>query len=189
MKILVLALLGLLVGVSSPTWANTRVQMETNAGTIVLELYDEDAPQTVANFLAYVEDGAYDGTVFHRVIDGFMIQGGGYDRNLKKVDSNDPIQNEANNGRKNTRGTIAMARTSDPHSATNQFFINLVDNDFLDHTAESQRGWGYAVFGQVVEGMEVVESIGKTKTGASGPFPKDVPLEAVVIENVSITKP
>jgi len=183
------AMIVLLAALSAPVWANTQILMETNAGDIVLELYDEDAPKTVANFLAYVEDGSYEGTVFHRVIDGFMIQGGGFDRGLSKVQSGEPIDNEANNGRKNTRGSIAMARTADPHSASNQFFINLVDNDFLNHTAESSRGWGYAVFGEVVEGMDVVDAIGKTKTGSSGPFPKDVPLEAIVIEKVSIKAP
>jgi cyclophilin family peptidyl-prolyl cis-trans isomerase len=179
----------LLAALSTPVWASTQILMETTAGDIVLELYDEDAPQTVANFLAYVEDGRYEGTVFHRVIDGFMIQGGGYDKELKKVPSNEPITNEANNGRKNSRGSIAMARTSDPHSATNQFFINLVDNDFLNHTAESSQGWGYTAFGQVVEGMDVVDSIGKAQTGASGPFPKDVPVETILIEKVSIKQP
>ena len=169
-----------------PVWAGTQVLMETSAGDIVIELYDEDAPQSVANFLGYVEDGGYDGTVFHRVIDGFMIQGGGFNEDLRKVPSKNPIENEADNGRNNARGTIAMARTSDPHSATNQFFINLVDNDFLNHRAKSGQGWGYAVFGEVVDGMDVVDAIGKVSTGAKPPFRQDVPVDTVLIEKVSI---
>jgi peptidyl-prolyl cis-trans isomerase B (cyclophilin B) len=156
------------------------VRLETTAGSIRLELDDEHAPASVANFLDYVGKGHYDGTVFHRVIKGFMIQGGGFEPGLKQKPTGAPIANEAANGLKNRRHTIAMARTSDPHSATAQFFINTVDNDFLDHTSPSPQGWGYAVFGRVVEGTEVIDAIEQVRTGRSG-FHNDVPLENVLI--------
>ncbi len=159
------------------------VQMETSAGTIVIELDDAAAPLSAANFLAYAAKGHFDGTVFHRVIKGFMLQGGGFEPGMKQKASDAPIQNEANNGLKNKRYTLAMARTSDPHSATAQFFINTVDNGFLDHTAPSAQGWGYAVFGRVVKGMDVVDAIEKVRTGRKG-FHDDVPLEDVRIERV-----
>ena len=157
------------------------VQMETSAGTIVIELDDAAAPLSSANFLAYAAKGHFDGTVFHRVIKGFMLQGGGFEPGMKQKASDAPIQNEANNGLKNKRYTLAMARTSDPHSATAQFFINTVDNGFLDHTAPSAQGWGYAVFGRVVKGMDVVDAIEKVRTGRKG-FHDDVPKTDVVIE-------
>ena len=157
------------------------VKMETSAGTFDIELDDANAPDSVANFLAYVKKGHFDGTVFHRVIKGFMLQGGGFEPGMKQKPTQEPIKNEANNGLKNKRYTLAMARTSDPHSASAQFFINTVDNDFLDHRAETAQGWGYAVFGRVVEGMEVVDAIEKVRTGRKG-FHDDVPLEDVRIE-------
>jgi peptidyl-prolyl cis-trans isomerase B (cyclophilin B) len=160
------------------------VEMKTSAGTLRIELDDELAPKSVANFLAYVADGHYDGTVFHRVIKGFMLQGGGFDAGMKQKPVRDAIANEAKNGLKNKRYTLAMARTSDPHSATAQFFINTVDNGFLDFRAENAQGWGYAVFGRVVEGMDVVQAIEKVATGRKG-FHDDVPLEDVVIERVT----
>ncbi len=156
------------------------VKLHTNFGVITLELNEEKAPNTVKNFLEYVNSGFYDGTIFHRVINGFMIQGGGFEPGLKQKKTNDTIQNEANNGLSNEAYTIAMARTSDPHSATAQFFINVKDNSFLDFKAENSQGWGYCVFGKVVEGKEVVDEIKKVKTGNSG-FHQDVPEEDVVI--------
>ncbi|WP_374676365.1 peptidylprolyl isomerase [Ideonella sp.] len=157
------------------------VELTTSAGVIRLELDDAKAPQSVANFLAYVNKGHYDGTVFHRVIKGFMIQGGGMTPDMKQKPTEAPIQNEANNGLKNDKYTIAMARTNAPHSATAQFFINTKDNGFLNFTAESPSGWGYAVFGKVVAGTEVVDAIEKVRTGNKG-FHDDVPLEAVTID-------
>ncbi len=161
------------------------VQLETSAGTITLELYSDQAPVTVANFLAYVNDGFYDGTLFHRVIDGFMIQGGGFDENFTPKPTKPPIQNEASNGLKNERGTIAMARTSDPHSSTSQFFINQVDNLFLDFTSETPEGWGYAVFGKVIDGMEVVDQIAKVETTTFQGF-QNVPVDQVVIHQARL---
>jgi cyclophilin family peptidyl-prolyl cis-trans isomerase len=163
-----------------------KVRIQTNMGDIVVELNREKAPQTVANFLSYVNDGFYNGTVFHRVIDGFMIQGGGFTQDLQQKSTKPPIQNEADNGLKNDRGTIAMARTNNPNSATAQFFINVVNNDFLNYRSKTTRGWGYAVFGKVVEGMDVVDKIRKTPTGPSGPFRQDVPKTPVVIQSVSV---
>ncbi|MCA3251343.1 MAG: peptidylprolyl isomerase [Pseudomonadota bacterium] len=157
------------------------VRMETSAGSIRIELDDEKAPQSAANFLEYVNKGHYDGTVFHRVIPGFMIQGGGFEPGMKQKPTAAPIRNEAGNGLKNRRYTLAMARTSDPHSATAQFFINTADNGFLDFRAENAQGWGYAVFGRVVEGSEVIDSIERVQTGRKG-FHDDVPLEDVRIE-------
>ncbi len=156
------------------------IEMETSAGTMQIELDDEHAPVSVQNFLGYVRKGHYDGTVFHRVIKGFMLQGGGFDADMRQKATAAAIQNEANNGLKNKRYTLAMARTSAPHSATSQFFINTVDNGFLDFTAESAQGWGYAVFGRVVAGTEVVDAIEKVRTGNRAGH-ADVPLDAVTI--------
>ncbi|MFY7857752.1 MAG: peptidylprolyl isomerase [Rubrivivax sp.] len=157
-----------------------NVRMETSAGALTIALDDERAPESTRNFLAYVNAGHYDGTVFHRVIKGFMVQGGGFEPGMKQKPTQAPIQNEAQNGLKNKRYTLAMARTSDPHSASAQFFINTVDNDFLDHRSPTAQGWGYAVFGAVVEGTEIVDAIEKVRTGRKG-FHDDVPLEDVVI--------
>jgi cyclophilin family peptidyl-prolyl cis-trans isomerase len=165
--------------------ADPQVDIKTNVGTIRLELYPEKAPKTVDNFLRYVKDGHYNGTIFHRVIDGFMVQGGGFDASYKQKPTRDPVQNEAKGGLKNDAGTVAMARTPDPHSASAQFFINLKNNDFLN-AERSQDGWGYAVFGKVVSGMDVVTKIAKTPTGAAGPFRSDVPKQPVVIESVTV---
>jgi peptidyl-prolyl cis-trans isomerase B (cyclophilin B) len=162
--------------------AQTTVVIDTNFGSITLSLDAERAPKTVANFLSYVDSGHYQGTIFHRVIDGFMAQGGGYDQAYDRKPTSAPVQNEADNGLKNLRGTVAMARTSDPHSATAQFFINVKDNASLDHKGKSDAGWGYTVFGQVTAGMDVVDRIKAVKTGAAGPFTKDAPLEPVVIQ-------
>jgi peptidyl-prolyl cis-trans isomerase B (cyclophilin B) len=162
-----------------------KVLLKTNKGDITLTLDSAKAPKTVANFLEYVKKGHYDSTIFHRVIDNFMIQGGGMTAGLKEKSSGAQIENEADNGLKNERGTVAMARTSDPHSATAQFFINVGDNDFLNHTAKNAQGWGYAVFGKVTDGMEVVDVIRKVKTGNAG-FHQDVPTEDVVIEKASV---
>jgi len=161
------------------------VELHTNHGVIKLELNAEKAPKTVANFLEYVKKGHYDGTVFHRVIDGFMIQGGGFEAGMKQKPTDAPVENEANNGLKNERGSIAMARTNDPHSASAQFFINVADNDFLNHTSPTPQGWGYAVFGKVVDGLDVVEKIRKVKTGSKG-FHQDVPVDDVVIEKAVV---
>ena len=160
------------------------VQVETSAGNFRVELDEAKAPVSTANFLAYVKAGHYDGTVFHRVIKGFMIQGGGFEVGMKQKSTLAPIQNEANNGLKNKHYTLAMARTSDPHSATAQFFINATDNAFLDFKAENAQGWGYAVFGKVVAGTEVVDAIERVRTGRKG-FHDDVPLEDVVIQRVT----
>ena len=164
--------------------SNPIVVVETSAGNFKIELDQEKAPKTVENFLAYVDDGHYAGTVFHRVIDGFMVQGGGYDEAYEKKSTKPPVDNEADNGLKNTRGTVAMARTSDPNSATAQFFVNVSDNAFLNHKSKSSTGWGYCVFGRVLEGMDVVDKIKNMDTGAQGPFKKDAPLEQVVISAV-----
>lgn len=163
-----------------------RVQLQTNLGNITLELDRKAAPNSVANFIKYVEDGHYNGTIFHRVISDFMIQGGGFTPDFNQKKTRAPIKNEANNGLKNVRGTIAMARTGDPHSATAQFFINTVDNDFLDYSSPSMQGWGYAVFGKVVEGMESVDKIRAVPTGRGGPFPSDVPKEKVIINKATV---
>jgi peptidyl-prolyl cis-trans isomerase B (cyclophilin B) len=163
-----------------------RVVLETDMGQIVLELDREKAPKTVDNVLFHVENGHYDGLTFHRVIPGFMIQGGGFTPELNQRESPRPtVPNEASNGLKNARGTVAMARTSDPHSATTQFFINLADNDMLDFTAETPGGWGYAVFGHVVEGLEVVDAIAAVETGTSGGM-NDVPVQSVIIERAYV---
>ncbi len=163
------------------------VILHTNYGDITLELDTEKAPKTVANFLEYVKSGHYDNTIFHRVIDNFMIQGGGMTISMDEKQTNAPIENEADNGLKNDTGTIAMARTMDPHSATAQFFINVADNDFLNHRAKNQQGWGYAVFGKVTDGMAVVNKIKGVKTG-SHHFHQDVPTEEVIIESAEIVE-
>ncbi len=163
------------------------VELHTNHGVIKLELDAEKAPKTVANFLEYVKSGHYDGTVFHRVIDGFMIQGGGFEAGMKQKPTQAPIENEANNGLKNVRGSVAMARTNDPHSASAQFFINVADNDFLNHSSPTPQGWGYAVFGKVVDGLDVVEKIKSVKTGSKG-FHQDVPVDDVVIEKAVVVE-
>ena len=164
------------------------VTISTSAGEIHLELDADNAPITVANFLKLAEDGYYSGTIFHRIIEGFMVQGGGLDENMTPKPTNtDPIQNEANNGLKNDRGTIAMARTMDPHSATGQFFINHKDNDFLNHTAETSQGWGYAVFGSVIDGMDVVDQIALSTTSTVGGY-ADAPLEPTIINSVTLSE-
>jgi len=165
---------------------NPVIRLKTSMGDIDIELYPEKAPITVANFLTYVNEGYFDGTIFHRVIVNFMIQGGGFTEDFQKKETHDPIQNEADNGLKNMRGTIAMARTNDPHSATAQFFINHKDNAFLNFTAKNASGWGYAVFGQVIAGMDVVDAIATTKTGAKAPFPQDVPQTTIVIQKAML---
>ncbi|MDF1552778.1 MAG: peptidylprolyl isomerase [Deferrisomatales bacterium] len=175
-------LLVVALGLAVPAAAagNPKVALETSKGRIVLELQPDKAPVTVENFLRYVDDGAYDGTIFHRVIKGFMLQGGGFTAEMKQTPTRPSIKNEAGNGLANKRGTVAMARTNVVDSATTQFFINSVDNAFLDHRDESAKGFGYAVFGQVVEGMDVVDAISSVKTGMSRGF-RDVPVEPVVI--------
>jgi cyclophilin family peptidyl-prolyl cis-trans isomerase len=160
------------------------VIVETSLGSFQIALDREHAPTSVENFLRYVDAGHYTDTVFHRVIPTFMVQGGGYDTGFNKKPVQAPIENEADNGLKNLRGTVAMARTGDPHSATAQFFVNVEDNGFLDHQAKDQRGWGYAVFGQVSDGMDVVDIIRKQATGSMGPFSKDAPLEMIVIRGI-----
>jgi peptidyl-prolyl cis-trans isomerase B (cyclophilin B) len=162
--------------------------LHTNFGDIVVKLNTEEAPETAANFLAYAKEGFYDNTIFHRVIDGFMIQGGGFKSGMEEKSTKAPIKNEANNGLSNKTGTLAMARTMDPHSASAQFFINVNDNTFLDFKAETTEGWGYCVFGEVVEGMDVVNKIKGVDTGNFGYVHADVPLEEVVINSVSITE-
>jgi cyclophilin family peptidyl-prolyl cis-trans isomerase len=170
---------------AAPTGTNPMVEMRTSLGTMKIELYPDKAPKTAENFLRYVREGFYDGTVFHRVISGFMIQGGGFTPDMSEKETRDPIENEASNGLKNVRGSLAMARTGDPHSASSQFFINTVDNPFLDFQDESVRGWGYAVFGKVVEGLETLDAIKKVSTG-SRDGQDDVPLDPVVIESVRV---
>jgi peptidyl-prolyl cis-trans isomerase A (cyclophilin A) len=182
MKQVLAAVAALVVSLSA--WsANPLVEVKTSQGAVTIELYADKAPKTVENFLQYVKDGFFAGTVFHRVIDGFMIQGGGFTPDMKQKETRAPIQNEAKNGLKNQTGTLAMARTSDPHSASAQFFINLKDNAFLDYP--SRDGWGYAVFGKVTQGMEVVNRIAKVPTGNAG-FHQNVPTTPVVIESVKL---
>lgn len=166
---------------------NPRVALHTNMGDIVIELFPEKAPKTVENFLSYVRDGFYDDTIFHRVINNFMIQGGGFEPGMKQKQTKAPIENEADNGLKNDKYTVAMARTGDPHSATAQFFINVADNDFLNFTAPTPSGWGYAVFGKVVDGTDVVDKIKQVKTTSKG-FYQDVPVDDVVIEKASVVE-
>lgn len=165
--------------------SSTRVLMKTTFGDITLELDGEKAPKTVENFLSYAKSGFYDGTIFHRVIDNFMIQGGGFDADMGQKPTEAPIENEADNGLTNDLGTIAMARTMDPHSATAQFFINVKDNDFLNHSGKNMQGWGYAVFGRVVEGDNVLDKIRSVQTGSSAGH-QDVPVDPVVIESVTL---
>jgi cyclophilin family peptidyl-prolyl cis-trans isomerase len=180
-----LPLLLLLACVSPALAADPRVELKTNRGAIVLELYPDKAPKTVANFLQYVKDGHYNGTVFHRVIDGFMIQGGGFDKDMRQKPTRAPVPNEAGNGLKNEVGTVAMARTPDPHSASAQFFINVKSNDFLKYKEPTPQGYGYTVFAKVVSGMDVVDRIAKSPTGNAGPH-QNVPREPIVIESASV---
>ena len=162
-----------------------HILMTTTVGPMTLELDVDNAPKTVENFLSYVSSGFYDGTIFHRVIDNFMVQGGGFTADMEQKATQAPIENEANNGLKNARGTIAMARTQDPHSATAQFFINVQDNDFLNHTGENMQGWGYAVFGKVTEGEDVLDKIRNVQTGSQAGH-QDVPAEPIIIESVTV---
>ncbi len=185
MKRFFLALCTLLVFISAHA-ANPAVEITTNQGTIVIELYANKAPNTVNNFLGYVNAGFYNGTIFHRVIAGFMIQGGGYTQAYEKKKTNDPIENEASNGLRNEIGTVAMARTGDPHSATAQFFINVADNASLNFRSPTARGYGYTVFGKVTQGMALVQRIATAPTGRGGPFGKDVPIDMVIIEQTKI---
>jgi peptidyl-prolyl cis-trans isomerase B (cyclophilin B) len=188
-KTLMILMAGLLLTVAGNTWAaNPRVKLETSMGVIVLELSPNRAPRTVDNFLQYVKDGFYDGTVFHRVIKGFMIQGGGLTEAMEPKPTREPIPNEADKGLKNRRGSIAMARTGDPHSATAQFFINTVDNRPLDYRDKTVQGWGYCVFGRVVQGMDVVDAIEAVETGRRAGY-QDVPMETVVIQKATIVTP
>jgi len=182
---IVLCLFLAMLGTTAMSDTQPKVQFDTNKGTIVIELNQEKAPVTVENFLSYVKSGFYDGVIFHRVIPNFMIQGGGFTPDMQQKSTQENIENEANNGLKNTKGSIAMARTSAPHSASSQFFINVKDNSFLDFTSETPQGWGYAVFGQVIDGIEVVETIENVTTGIVGPY-SDVPKEAVIIEKASV---
>ncbi len=167
---------------------NPKVKLETSKGDIIIELYPDKAPKSVANFLQYVKDGGYDGTIFHRVIKNFMAQGGGFTSDYKKVETKDPIPNEAFNGLKNLKLTVAMARTGAPHSATNQFFINTANNAFLDHKDKSMRGWGYTVFGKVIEGENIVGAISRVQTGPGGPFATDAPRTPIIIKKVTEVK-
>ncbi len=166
---------------------NPKINVQTNQGSFVITLDAEKAPKTVENFLAYVKDGFFDGTVFHRVINGFMIQGGGFEPGLKQKQTKAPIQNEANNGLKNDEYTVAMARTRDPHSATAQFFVNVANNDFLNHSSPTPNGWGYAVFGKVTEGTEVIDKLKTVKTANSG-FHQNVQVEDIVIEKAVVVE-
>jgi len=167
---------------------NIKVKMDTNKGSVIIELYPEKAPETVKNFLHYVNEGKYDSTVFHRVVKGFVNQGGGYNHNYKLVDTFEPVKNEADNGLKNLRGTIAMARKNDPDSARNQFFINTADNKILDHKDKTPTGWGYCVFGEVVEGMDVMDRVSRVKTRGFGPFAAEVPVSPVSIRSIVVIK-
>lgn len=174
-----------ILGNTAMSETNPKVQFETTKGNIIIQLDAEKAPKSVENFLTYVNSGHYDGTIFHRVIPNFMIQGGGFDVEMNQKPTNNPIENEANNGLKNVKGSISMARTSVPHSATAQFFINVVDNAMLDFTSESPQGWGYAVFGQVTEGLDIVLTIEEVATGTNG-MHQNVPLEPIVIQKASV---
>lgn len=186
-SIVLMTVLGLGAATGMAAETAPKVKLVTNYGDIVVQLNPEAAPQTVDNFLQYVKDGFYDGTVFHRVIRDFMIQGGGFTEQMRKKQTRAPIQNEADNDLKNVRGSIAMARTGDPHSATAQFFINTVDNDFLNHTAPTRSGWGYAVFGKVVAGMETVDKIRNVTTTTRGML-RDVPAEPVIIKQATVVE-
>jgi peptidyl-prolyl cis-trans isomerase A (cyclophilin A)/peptidyl-prolyl cis-trans isomerase B (cyclophilin B) len=173
---------------TSASAANPQVEIRTNLGIIQIELFPEKAPKTVENFLQYVKRGFYQDSIFHRVIPGFMIQGGGFSKTMEQKPTREPIAIESNNGLKNDTGTIAMARTQNPNSATAQFFINVSDNVFLNYTESSARGYGYTVFGKVIKGMDVVDKIANLPTGAGGPFPRDVPLQPAVIENIRLVE-
>jgi peptidyl-prolyl cis-trans isomerase A (cyclophilin A)/peptidyl-prolyl cis-trans isomerase B (cyclophilin B) len=166
--------------------ANPQVEFKTNVGSFTVELYADKAPATVDNFLRYVNDGFYNGTIFHRVIPGFVVQGGGFTKDYQQKPTREPVKNEAANGLKNVTGTLAMARTSDPNSATAQFFINLKDNSSLDHRAPTAREYGYTVFGRVVRGIEVVQKIAAIPTGSGGPFPAEVPQQTVIVEAAKV---
>ncbi|MDC0948022.1 peptidylprolyl isomerase [Gammaproteobacteria bacterium] len=172
---------------SSLANADPVVRFETTMGNFDIDLYAEDAPKTVENFVQYVSDGHFDGLIFHRVIPGFVAQGGGMEPGMKQRETREPIGNEADNGRKNKRGTLSMARTQDPHSATSQFFINFVDNVPLDHTAKTTSGWGYAVFGEIADGMDVIDQMAKQATGSSG-FHRDVPKEDIVVTRAYVVE-
>jgi peptidyl-prolyl cis-trans isomerase B (cyclophilin B) len=192
MKIKLIIVLSALItlvtaGVSMAADGNPKVEMETSKGKMVIELFPEKAPETVKNFLNYVDAKFYDGTIFHRVIPNFMIQGGGFTSDMKKKSAGTPIKNEADNGLKNERGTIAMARTGDPHSATAQFFINSVNNDSLNHKSKTQQGWGYVVFGKVIKGMEVIDAISSAKTVTRGGY-RDIPAETIEIRSARVMK-
>jgi len=183
------SLLFFLFCLSQPALAETiNIRMQTSMGDIFLELDKDKAPQSVDNFMRYVDAGFYDGTIFHRVIDGFMIQGGGFTPDFTRKPTLAPVKNEADNGLKNDLGTIAMARTTEPHSATAQFFINVQNNDFLNFKKKDRRGWGYAVFGKVSKGMDIVHKIRKVQTGPAGPFGRDVPKQEIVIFKVTEVK-
>ncbi len=181
------SLLGLMPGTAAAE--APKVTIETNMGDIIVLLNAEKAPKTVENFLAYAKDGFYNDTIFHRVISNFMIQGGGFTTDYQRKPTRAPVENEADNGLSNKKGTLAMARTMDPHSATAQFFINTKDNNFLDFTSKSPRGWGYTVFGSVIKGMDVVNRIRGVATGPGGPFPTDAPKESVIIKSVTLLNP
>jgi len=174
-------------GANAEMTTNTKIIIETTSGDIKIELYDDKAPITSENFKKYIESGYFTDTIFHRVIKDFMIQGGGFTIEMDEKDSMPPIQNEANNGVSNERGTIAMARTPDPHSASSQFFINLKDNNFLDFTAETSQGWGYCAFGKVIEGMDILDKIALVDTGSYGAH-QDVPKEPITIRKIIIEK-
>jgi len=186
-RVLLAAAAALLLHGTATAQTAPRVKLATSAGDIVLELYPDKAPKTVANFLQYVAKGQYSGTIFHRVIPGFMIQGGGFDAGMNQKPTDSAIMNEANNGLKNDKYTIAMARTSDPHSASAQFFINVANNGFLNHAAPTQQGWGYAVFGKVVAGMDVVDKITAAATGNKG-MHQNVPLTPILINSATLLK-
>jgi len=187
MRSLQVLISGVLLWSAQSFAANPMVEMKTGVGTVRIELYADKAPKSVANFLQYVKDGFYNGLVFHRVIDGFMIQGGGHYPDLReKKGDRPPIENEGGNGLKNEIGTLAMARTSDPQSATAQFFINVADNAFLNFREPTPAGYGYAVFGRVTKGMDVVMRIARAPTGPGGPFPKDLPRQPVIIESITL---
>ncbi len=184
MRKLTALLLPLLLLAASMAQAAVQVVITTNLGTMTFELDEEKAPKSVANFLQYVDEGFYDGTIFHRVIDNFMVQGGGFTADYGRKETRPPVMNEADNGLRNRLGTIAMARTNDPHSATSQFFINVRHNSNLDFREKRPRAWGYAVFGRLIDGLEVLGKIKSVPTGAAGPFRSDVPLEPVIIESI-----
>ncbi|MDG4868116.1 peptidylprolyl isomerase [Guyparkeria sp. 1SP6A2] len=184
-----LVMAGLMLFGAHAAQAGPEVRLETSHGPIVVELFDEQAPRTVENFLGYVRDGFYEGTIFHRVIPGFMAQGGGFTADFQRKPTRAAVVNEADNGLANRRGTIAMARTSDPDSATSQFFINLVDNDFLNRRDASAAGAGYTVFGQVIDGMDTLDRIASIPTGPAGPLRQDVPRETVLIESATLLDP